>query len=91
MLSDDERRELALIEQGLGEDQGFAESFGDGARPRRRWAVWVAIAIGVLEVATGLLAESGGLLMQGLLTVGAVVLWLRWRARQVTKPPCRRW
>ena len=79
MLSEHERRELALIEQGLEADPRLAASLG-GARRQRRWPIRLLTALGILLIVTGLLTSTGELVLQGLLAVGAVVAWSRWRA-----------
>ena len=90
MLSDYERRELALIEQRLEADPRLAASLGDGRR-QRRWPIRLLTAVGILLIVTGLLASAGGLLLQGLLAVGTAVSWTRWRtwraARDRRAPP----
>jgi uncharacterized membrane protein YphA (DoxX/SURF4 family) len=90
MLSDYERRELALIEQGLEADPRLAASLSAGRRPRR-WPIRLLTALGILLVVTGLLTSTGGLVLQGLLAVGAAVVWSRWRdwrtARGRRAPP----
>jgi Protein of unknown function (DUF3040) len=89
MLSEHERRELALIEQELGQDQGLVASFHARKASRRdRWLVRGLIAVGILLVVTGVAAGVGGLVLQGLLAVGTGVGWSRWRAwRAAGKPP----
>ncbi|MFL6128215.1 MAG: DUF3040 domain-containing protein [Mycobacteriales bacterium] len=80
MLSDHERRELSFIEQRLREDPRLAASLGDGARPERRWPIRLLVCVGILLIVTGLLTVTAGLLLQGLLAVGAGITWSRWRA-----------
>ncbi len=86
MLSDRERRELAIIERGLAdEDRRFADSFRTG-RPRavgrrRRWPIRLLIGFGVLLVVVGLTTGTDALFMQGLLSGTGGILWARWRAK----------
>lgn len=92
MLSDRERRELAMIEQGLSADDGrFVDGFRTtrAARGRRqhRWPVRALIGFGILLVVVGLLTGAGGLFMQGLLFGGAGLGWSRWRARRAAAEP----
>jgi hypothetical protein len=90
MLSDHERRELALIEQGLEADPRLAASLG-GHRRQRRWLIRLLTGLGILLIVTGLLTSTGGLVLQGLLAVGGAVAWSRWRvwrtARGRRAPP----
>lgn len=99
MLSEYERRELALIEQGLVEqDRRLAESFRPGglsARPggrsrrltlRSGWLARTLLGFGVFLVAIGVLTGADGLFMQGVLFAGAAVVWLRWLRRSAPAP-----
>ena len=87
MLSDRERRVLAMIEEGLRADEGrFVDALhATTARrdPRQhRWAVRALAGFGVLLVVLGMVTDSGGLIMQGLLFGTAGVAWSRWRSRR---------
>ena len=84
MLSDHERRELSLIEQGLGEDRSLAASLGRRPGPQRRWPIRLLVCIGILLMLTGMLAGAGDLFLQGLLATSAGVGWHRWRAWRPT-------
>jgi hypothetical protein len=65
MLSDRERRELALIEQGLAGDRRLASVFaGGGAAGHRRWTVCALVGLGILMVAVGLAGADGLLTLQ---------------------------
>jgi hypothetical protein len=98
MLSEYERRELALIEQGLAEDdRKLAESF----RPRRlpsarrrdrRWMSRSLLGFGVLLLVVGVLTGTYGLFLQGLLFGGPAVAWMRWQRRRpaTTDPEIQR-
>ena len=90
MLSDHERRELSLIEQGLEADPRLAASLGGGRR-QRRWPIRLLTALGILLIVTGLLTSTAELVLQGLLAAGAAVVWSRWRvwrtARARQAPP----
>ena len=84
MLSDDERRELARIEESLtAEDHRLADAFRTGrrtGRQRRRWPVRALIGFGIMLLVVGLLTGTEELFLQGLLFGGAGVAWSRWRA-----------
>jgi len=85
MLSDRERHELALIEEGLrAEDRRFADGFQARPPSRRtpRWPVRALLAFGVFVVAVGVLTSTGTLVLQGLACIGGGVGWLRWQAVQ---------
>ncbi len=84
MLSDHERRELALIEQGLETDPRLAASLAEVPR-RRRWPIRLLTIFGVLLILIGLLTGAGGLVLQGLLAAGAGVAWSRWRTWQAAR------
>ena len=78
MLSDHERRELALIEQSLA----FDERRLARALTRRRWPPRALVTFGSLTMAVG--SMGGGnepLLLQGLLAVVAGILWSRRQTR----------
>jgi hypothetical protein len=89
MLSEYERRELALIEQGLAEDdRRLVESFlPELMRPertpwsRRRWMSRAVLGFGVALMVLGVLTSADGLFMQGVLFAGGGFLWLRWQGR----------
>jgi Protein of unknown function (DUF3040) len=85
MLNDHERRELALIEEGLSaEGRRWDRAFVGGGRDRRRrWLARGLLAFGILMLVVGLLAADAPLILQGLLTGGAAILWSRWRAHRV--------
>lgn len=85
MLSDSERHELALIEQGLqADDRRFAARFGPAPRTgrRRRWPVRATAGFGALLVLVGLLTSTDSLFLQGVLFLAVAVGWSRWRAAQ---------
>lgn len=84
MLSDYERRELALIEQGLDADPRLAACLG-GARRRGRWPIRLLLALGAVLFVTGPVTSTGGLVAQGLLAAGAGLAWSRWRAWRAAK------
>lgn len=90
MLSDRERRVLAMIEEGLRAEEGrFVDAFhATTARrdPRQhRWAVRALVGFGILLVVLGMVTDSGGLIMQGLLFGTVGVAWSRWRSRQAER------
>lgn len=78
MLSDYERREWELIEQGLESDPRLVASFRAGPG-RRRWPIRLLLVLGVLLVVTGVLSSTGVLVAQGLLALGVGIAWSRWR------------
>jgi len=84
MLSEREQRELALIEQGLhDDDRGFVASFRSRRgvlRQRHRWPVWALVGVGLLLVLAGLLTGTSVVWVEGLLVVGTGVAWSRWQA-----------
>jgi Protein of unknown function (DUF3040) len=85
MLSDREREELGLIEQGLRDDSRFAASFGHRRRPPlhlRRWFVRTAVAVGLLIALCGLVVGAVGLFLQGILLAGPCCGWWLWRGRR---------
>ena len=84
MLSDHERRELSLIEQGLEGDPRLAASLAQVGR-RRRWPVRLLAGFAVLLIVTGLLTGAGALVLQGLVAGGACVAWSRWRSRRAAR------
>lgn len=83
MLSDRERHELTLIEEGLrSSDRRFADGFETRPKPprgRRRWAV-ALLAFGVFCAVMGVLTSTEMLVVQGLTGIAAGVGWLRWQA-----------
>ena len=91
MLSDRERRELAMIERGLiAGDRRFVDDFRIGPAARReppRWPVRALIGFGILLLVAGLMTAAAGLFIQGLVFGTAGVVWSRRRARRVTGPP----
>lgn len=87
MLSEHDRRELALIEERLrSDDQPFADTFQAGRlRPRRdhRWMRRALVGFGAFILMVGLAAGDAGLFLQGLLVFGAGIGWTlvhRWTA-----------
>ena len=87
MLSEHDRRELALIEERLrSDDRRFTDIFHAGrAGPRRdrRWTRRALVGFGAFMLLVGLAAGAAGLFLQGLLVFGAGVGWtllLRWTA-----------
>jgi hypothetical protein len=93
MLNDRERRVLAMIEQGLRADEcrfvdALRTSRAGRARRQHRWPIRALVGFGILLVVVGLLAASGGLLVQGLLFSTTGIAWSRWRSpRAATRPP----
>ena len=91
MLSDRERRELAMIEQGLSAgDRRFVDAFRTGQAARQgppRWPVQALIGFGILLAVVGLVTGADGLFMQGLVFGAAGVAWSRWRARRAAAEP----
>ena len=83
MLSNHERRELASIEQGLREDPNWREppDLPVGSTWWRRWGLRLLIGFAGLVMAIGVLTAAGGLLLQGVLMMGAACGW--WLCRQV--------
>lgn len=82
MLSDRERHELALIEQGLAAaDRRFADSFRTGSRTdQRRWPIRALLGFGVFVLVVAVVTGADGLFLQGLVFVGGGIAWSRWRA-----------
>src|SRR4051794_21324603 len=90
MLSDYEKRELALIEQGLQDDPRCMRSLRWLKDPlsRHLWKVRAAIGFGVFVLLAGMILNSGALVAQGGLIVVAVgVGWLH--LRTWVTPPSR--
>ena len=88
MLSDRERQELALIEEGLrAEDRRFADAFRSGPRARRarRWPARALLAFGVFVVVVGVLTSTATLVIQGIVCVGGGIGWMRWQAVQAAR------
>ena len=83
MLSNHERRELARIEQGLREDPSWLEprDLPIGSTWWRRWGLRLLIGFAGLVMTIGVLTTAGGLLLQGVLMMGAACAW--WLCRQV--------
>jgi hypothetical protein len=85
MLSDRERQEFSLIEQGLRADSRFAASFPGRRRPPlhlRPGVVRTSIAIGLLIALSGFLLGAGGLFLQGTLLAGTGYGWWLWRGKR---------
>jgi len=90
MLSEREQRELALIEQGLhDDDRGFVASFRSRRSVlRQRWPVWALVGAGLLLVLAGLLTGISSVWVEGLVVVGIGVAWSRWQAwRRTARAP----
>ena len=92
MLSEYERRQLAMIEQNLAEeDRRLVDSLDP--RPagtpwsRRRWASRALLGFGIALMVLGLLASADGLFMQGLLFGGIGGVWMRWQVRAAKRTP----
>jgi hypothetical protein len=82
MLSDYERRELGLIEDGLADDHRLVDVLGGDRRVRHgRWQVRALIGFGSLLLTIGIVTGAGMLVLQGLLIAGLGIAWFRWRAR----------
>jgi Flp pilus assembly protein TadB len=85
MLSDRERRELALIEQGLlADDRRFGDGFGPGRAPAgpRRWPARLLVGFGVAVLVISVLTGAGELFVQGLAFAAGGIVWIRWQARR---------
>ncbi len=85
MLTDRERQELALIEEGLRDDDRLAASFRDRRRPPpylRRGVVRAAIAVGLLIALSGLVVGAGEVFLQGVLLAGVGYGWWAWRGKR---------
>lgn len=85
MLSEHDRRELALIEERLRcDDRAFADTFHTG-RPGwlrgRRWASRALLGFGAFIVVAGLAAGAADVCLQGLLVLGAGIVWILLRRR----------
>ena len=94
MLSEYERRELALIEQGLAEeDRRLADALRPGSLrvrtpwPRRGWLSRALLGFGITLVVLGVLTGADGVFMQGLLFSAVAVLWMRWQSRSKPATP----
>ena len=86
MLSNYERRQLALIEQALAdEDRRLVDALDPkpAGTPwgRRRWVARTLLGFGVALLVLGLLTSADGLFMQGVLFGGVALGWLRWQSR----------
>jgi hypothetical protein len=83
MLSNHERRELARIEQSLREDPDWREprSLPGPTAWWRRWGLQLLIGFAGFVMVIGVLTTTGGLLLQGVLMMGAACGW--WLCRQV--------
>ena len=79
MLSEHDRHELALIEERLrSDDRHFADAFHagrPGSRRDRRWARRALLGFGVFMLMVGLAAGAADVFAQGLLAVGAGIVW----------------
>jgi Flp pilus assembly protein TadB len=85
MLSNEERRELARIEQALREDPDWREPRGAAASSTwwRRWGIRVLAAFSGLVMLVGVVTTTGDLLLEGVLLMGAACCW--WLCRQVAE------
>jgi Flp pilus assembly protein TadB len=96
MLSEHDRRELALIEERLrSDDRRFADTFQTarpGWRRDRRWARRALLGLGAFMLIVGLAAGAAELVLQGLLVVGAGIVWtlLRRRTAAAERRPAAR-
>jgi Protein of unknown function (DUF3040) len=83
MLSNHERRELARIEQGLREDPEWHEPPGMTGPTTwwRRWGFRLLVGFASLVLVIGVVTNTGDLLLQGVLMMGAACGW--WLCRQV--------
>jgi len=86
MLSEYERRQLALIEKGFAdEDRRLAESLDPkpAGTPwtRRRWLARALLGFGIALLVLGVLTAADGLFMQGLVFGGLGGVWLHWQRR----------
>jgi hypothetical protein len=94
MLSEYERRELALIEQSLAEED---RRLADALRPRtmrartpwlrRRWLSRTLLGFGLAMLVLGVLTAADGVFMQGVLFSGAALVWMRWQSRSTPATP----
>ncbi len=101
MLSDRERQELALIEEGLRDDSRLVASFQDGRRRplhRRAGIVRAAVVLGLILTVGGLILDAAAVTLQGLLLAGVSYVWWRWKVKPtLARPACptsrpdRRW
>ena len=86
MLNERESRMLDMIERGLcAEEHRFVEAFRAttaGRERQRRLPARALVAFGILLVVLGVMTDTGGLFLQGLLFGTAGVAWSRWRKRQ---------
>ena len=88
MLSDRERQELALIEEGLRDDGGIAASL-DRRRPPphlRPGLIRSAIVVGLLIAVSGVVLGAAGVFWQGALLAGAGYgWWMGWGRRSAVR------
>jgi hypothetical protein len=87
MLSDRERQELGLIEEGLRDDIDLPSSLLDGRRRRppylRVGLIRAAVVSGLAIALSGLVCGAAGLFLQGALLAGACAGWWIWRGRRI--------
>ena len=85
MLNEHDRRELALIEERLrSDDRRFADTFHadlPGRRRDHRWARRALVGFGAFMLMVGVAAGAAELFLQGLLAVGAGIVWTLLRRR----------
>jgi Protein of unknown function (DUF3040) len=91
MLSEYERRQLALIEKGFAdEDQRLVAALDPkpAGTPwtRRRWMARALLGFGIALLVLGMLTAADGLFMQGLVLGGIGGYWLHWQRRAARKP-----
>jgi hypothetical protein len=86
MLNEHDRRELASIEERLrADDQRFAETFPTGPSRSRRGrglATRALLCFGAFMLIVGLVASAVGVFLQGLLVLGAGIVWILWLRRR---------
>jgi DUF3040 family protein len=87
MLSDRERQELGLIEEGLRDDIRLPSSWPDGPRRRppylRVGLVRAAVVSGLAIALSGLVCGAAGLFFQGVLVAGVCAGWWLWRGKRI--------
>jgi Flp pilus assembly protein TadB len=86
MLSDYERRQLALIEKGFADEDHRLVAALDpkpAGTPwtRRRWLARALLAFGIALLVIGMLTAADGLFMQGLLFGATGGVWVHWQRR----------